>query len=102
MWNKTDTKTCDNFVGVNPSPSASGGDNITNRYKNDKPRKYAVVSRRQLVNMIKELDDKSHMFDDNGDVDERSTIVLHFRMASKRAPGQLTLTARDGTFKNYY
>mgnify|MGYP003633191830 FL=1 len=102
MWNKTDTKTCDNFVGVNPSPSASGGDNITNAYKNNKPRKYAVVNRRQLVNMIKELDNKSQMYDDNGNVDERSTIVLHFRMASKKAAGQLTLTERDGSYKSYY
>ena len=65
-----------------------------------KPRKYAVFSKIQLRNMIKDIENKETLYD--MEARETSTVVLYFQMASKKHSGQLSSIDRDGNWKGWY
>ena len=60
MWSKTDTKTCDNFVGVNPAPVALGGDilntqELINWFANYQRSNYGTGSARVMITLLEAL-----------------------------------------------
>jgi len=73
--------------------------------------KYAVFSKKQLLNMVKHIDRKAVEYnasnpklktlDENGEAVLHSTIVLHFHMAGQKWTGQLRPCDNSGNHKGW-
>ena len=67
-----------------------------------KPIKYAVFSKRQLLNMIKKIDNHPlATLDEDGNASNINTIVLHFKMAGGGFTGQLEVCDRAGNYQGW-